>query len=155
MSSNHKDRWIATVDERRARLFRCTPIDNRPWHLEETETLRSPYELEHERGRPSMLTGAPGPQPALAGHGHTLEEEQQRFARDVAGWLESKASQLESTPVKVFAPPRFLGMLRGRFSKRTEPKVELIQCELSSVPQHELAKHPAVTRALAIPPVKN
>jgi protein required for attachment to host cells len=143
--------WIATVDERRARIFRCTRTLRHGWHVEEHGVaLRNIHEEDHERRRPAILGSGPHTMPPHeAGWGHEQQEEQRRFARDVAHWLEERLVRSEIDALRVFAPTRFLGLLREYLPERTRGTLRLMEGELAQLRPHELAEHPAVRAALS------
>ena len=107
--------WIFIVDNGRGRLLKGAPAPRGRFHLELDDSIENTWE-EHERGRPSPLTGKDGR--SYASVGHEDEEMMRRFARDVAGWLDEKTRRLDIDRLALFAPPRFLGALRQAWSPR-------------------------------------
>jgi len=149
MTAGHQ-REFATVDERRARLFRCTPTVRGTWRIEETEALRSIWEDDHEHRRPAILGVGGGTMPPHeAALGHEPEEEVRRFAGDVAPWLRKHAHPAGSEPLVVFAAPRFLGALRRHDADLDRAGLRLVESELTRLRPHELAVHPAVATLLS------
>lgn len=145
-----RDRWIATVDSRRARMFRCRPTEQHGWRLEEAEVaLRNPWEDAHERGRPSYLPKAPqaGPQTS-AGEDRQEEEAQRRFARNVASWIDGSLRKVENPPLVCFCPAKILGEIRDSLPQQSRSQVRFCQLELSKLHPAQLAEHPAVNSAL-------
>jgi protein required for attachment to host cells len=150
MMTKASERLLATVDERQARLFRCTPTMRGTWRLEETHSLRSPWEEDHERRRPAILGRGPETMPPHeAAFGHEEEEERRRFARDVADWLRKHAPPSGADPLLVFAAPRFLGLMREGAAELDRVAIRLMESELSRLHPHELAEHPAVVALLS------
>jgi len=154
--------WIVAADVRRAALFGCKRLPSGDLRLEPQDTIENAHESEHEHGRPVLRGGAekPGSPMRSSGHaaphavsaGHTAEEEETRFAREVGDWLRGVARALgPAAPargsVTVFAPPRFLGLLR-KHAGDLGAAVDLREGELAQVPPHELATHPAVLEAV-------
>lgn len=144
------ERWIATVDARRARMFRCHPTRQHAWRLEEAEVaLRNPWEQAHERGRPNYMPKGPqaGPHHA-ATEGRQEEEGQRRFAKDVAGWLDAHLKNVSQVPVVCFGPAKFLGSVRDALPRHALTSVVFRDLELSQMQPSQLAQHPAVHSAL-------
>lgn len=140
---------IVISDQRSARLFVRASEPGGRWRLEERARLHNRHEGEHEHHRPDLLgrgapTAAAGPQ-RLVSEGHTREEEARRFAREVAAWLGEQRGACSLDRITLFAPPRFLGMLREEQAPRAA--VEMLEGELTGVPVHELASHPEILAA--------
>ncbi len=146
MRANHtQEHWFVTADSRRATLFCGVKDDNNRLRVEEDRTVANVHEKEHERGRPSALghgSGAAGA-PSFASFGHTGEEEQKRFVREVCTWLKQAADQHQIPVVTVFAPPEFIGQLRPELNGLSS-RVELRKAELTRLRPGALATHPAV-----------
>jgi protein required for attachment to host cells len=143
------EQWIAMVDERRARLFRCARTRRGTWRVEEREALRSVWEEDHERHRPAILGRGPATMPPHeAGWGHEAEEQSRRFAHEVGRWLRARVERVGADPLTVFAAPRFLGLLREQLPDEWRRGVRFIETELTRLRPHELAEHPVVVSAL-------
>lgn len=143
---------IVISDQRSARLFVRASEPGGRWRLEERSRLENRHEREHEHHRPDLLgRGAPPTAAAAAGpqhlvsQGHTREEEARRFAREVAAWLGEQRHACSLDRITLFAPPRFLGLLREEQAPRAA--VEMVEGELAGVPPHALASHPAILAA--------
>jgi hypothetical protein len=78
--------------------------------------------------------------------GHEHEEEQRRFAREVASWLTQARQNPDAHRVTLFAPARFLGVLRGELVP--DAVTELREAELTHLRPSELASHPSVLQAV-------
>ncbi|MDX2116336.1 MAG: host attachment protein [Planctomycetota bacterium] len=142
--------WFVTADERVARLFSCTRTPAGTPHVYEIASIQNGHEMEHERGRPDMLSGgarAPGaggsPFPHLAAWKDTEAEENRRFAREVSRWLTSESAERKFDRPRIFAASRFLGLLR----KEMPDGADLYEAELTRLQPGALAKHPAVKEA--------
>lgn len=145
----NRDRWIATVDARRARMFRCSPTREHGWRLEEADVaLRNPWEDAHERGRPNYMSKGPQAGPHHAAEGRQEEEGQRRFARDVAVWLGDHLKRFEQPQLACFGPARIIGDIRDSMPQQSRPQVQFYDLELSKLRPAQLAEHPAVTAAL-------
>ena len=152
----HSVNWIVTADSRRALLFACQRTPGGEVHLEQRESIENTHESEHEHGRPVLAGGAErrgsvtrsGARAAPHGvaPGHELEEGQRRFAHEVRSWLTEARRNAGAERVVVFAPARFLGLLRGEFAG--DPTTGLREGELTHLRPHELAAHPAVLGAV-------
>lgn len=164
--------WFAVVDAREARLLRLEmAFGDRP-HVAEEGRLQSRWEDEHEHGRPAMLGRASaglapgpgpgaGPRPSHASRGHEREEERLRFARDIRGWLDTEGRRRGLANLIVFAAPRVFGDLRSLLEATTVaagdatvgdpgrgPAIALHEAELTHLAADELARHPAIRRAI-------
>ena len=163
MNRGQPNRWIVTTDSRHARVFAWERTPGGVLRLEPLRWIDNPHESEHERARASELVlasaGAPGRGvPQGASEGHTSEEEERRFARELAGrggWLSRSIRELKADRVTVFAPPRFLGLLReemdadtGRGDGPIPECVTFEAVELTHLRPGELAVHPRVVRAV-------
>ncbi|MEI7658342.1 MAG: host attachment protein [Phycisphaerae bacterium] len=163
MNRERMNKWIVTVDCRHARVFGWERTPGGALRLEPLRWIDNPHEAEHERGRPNLLgvaaVGAPGRGvPQGASEGHAAEEEERRFARDLAGrggWLCRAIHELKADRVTVFAPAKFLGMLREEMDANTGrgdgPLPECVSFEageLTHLRPGELAVHPRVMNAV-------
>lgn len=153
---SHPQQWLVTADARRATLFSCQRLPGGGLHLEPQRTIENVHEAEHERHRPMLAGGAERrgsiarsgarAAPHTVATGRTAEEEDQRFAREVGGWLSTARRELALGTMTVFAAPRFLGLLREQ--PGFDGAEEMHAAELSQLPAQELALHPAVLRAV-------
>ncbi len=163
MNREQMNKWIVTTDCRHARVFAWERTPGGSLRLEAVRWIDNPHEGEHERGRPSELgrtaVGAPGRGvPQNASEGHASEEEERKFARELAGrggWLCRTIQELKADRVTVFAPARFLGLIREEMDAHTGrgdgPMPECVAFEageLTHLRPGELAVHPKVVRAI-------
>lgn len=140
--------WFVTADSRGATLFQGARDDRKRLRLEPERQVENRYENDHERHRPSALgRGGGTPAPTFADAGHTEEEAQKRFARDVCHWLRAAQQQLHFPTVTVFAPPELLGQLRSELNGMSS-MVELRRADLTKLTGPALASHPAVMAEL-------
>jgi protein required for attachment to host cells len=137
--------WIFVVDNGRGRLLKGAPAPRGRFHLELDDSIENTGE-EHERGRPSPLTGREGH--SYASRGHEDEEMMKRFARTVASWLEEKTRRLNIDRLALFAPPRFLGALRQAWSPRLAVRVDEHEGDLGYMGPGDLARHRSISRLL-------
>jgi len=153
----YAQQWIITADARRASLFACQRKHGGALLVNHLRSIDNPHENEHERGRPILAGGAERPgsiarsgaraAPQDVAGRRTEEEEHRRFARDVASWLADARKALGVQRVVLFAPARFLGMLRDELAG--DALTDLREGELTRFDEHELAAHPAVLKAVA------
>lgn len=144
MRANHtQEHWFVTADNRRATLFHGKKDENNRLRVEEDRSVENIHEKEHERGRPSALGSSGSGAPSFASFGHTGDEEQKRFVREVCAWLKQAAEQHQFAMVTVFAPPEFIGQLRPELNGLSS-RVELRKAELTRLRPGALATHPAV-----------
>jgi protein required for attachment to host cells len=139
-------RYFITADSRRASVFSFRQVAPGRCQVDQVRTLFNSHESEHDRGRPGTLGRMPGGLPQALGQSRQAEEEVRRFAHDVGSWLRVTANELRLGPLTVFAPPRFLGVLRAILDKNIA--FDLRQGELTHLRAAELASHPAVVAAM-------
>ncbi len=137
--------WIFIVDNGRGRLLKGAPAPRGRFHLELNDSIQNTWE-EHQRGRPSPLTGRGGH--SYASVGHEDEEMMKRFARDVAGWLDEKTRRLNIDRLALFAPPRFLGALRQAWSPRLAVRVDEYEGDLGYMGAGDLVRHRTIAQLL-------
>mgnify|MGYP000843974413 FL=1 len=150
--------WIVVADARIASLFECKRTPNGSLHIEAVKSIRNSHEAEHERGRPNLAGGAERrgsvtssgahAAPHTVGPKHTADEEHRRFAREVHAWLAETAHRSAPGRVTLFAPARFLGLLREE-SPRAGDDASFREGDLTHLRPQELAAHPAVLSALS------
>jgi protein required for attachment to host cells len=118
--------WVVACDASRARIFQVGPRRDK-WQL-----VR---ELEHPAGRAKgrdLLTDAPGrtkqsgspTRPAMDPTTEPHEVESERFARSLAGILESGLAENGYQQLVLIAPPHFLGLLRAALPQNVAKHVE-------------------------------
>ncbi len=139
--------WFFLVDEGRGRLLSGQPVPAGKFHLEEVESIDNRWE-EHQHQHPSARVGREGH--AYASPGHEPEEMMRRDAKDMAEWLEARLEKHGIERVHVFAPPRFLGVLRDQFSPHVRERVEEHHGDLVPVEMVGLMHHPAILEVLGV-----
>jgi protein required for attachment to host cells len=156
---NPPHRWIVTADGRRATLFSCRSVPGGHIHVDPDDSIQNEWENSHEHQRPTLMGGSErrgsigrssaAAAPHSVSQGHTSEEEQERFAREVSTWLGRNVKSKETGRVCVFAAPHFLGLLRAQVGD--SDALEFYEGELTHLRPSELATHPAVVSALTRP----
>lgn len=114
-------------------------------HVEERSSVH--YEWEgHEHGRPSLSS--------KLGHtyasGHEEEEDLRRFARQVTQWLEQQIKEHSIDRMVVFAPPRFLGVLRKTCSSHLASCIEQRSEDLAHLRTSDLSVHPVILELVGL-----
>ncbi len=142
---NKTETWIVVVDNGRGRLLRGTQVPPGRYHLEETGSIENKWE-EHEHGRPSPRWGKAGH--TYASLGHEDEERMSRFARNVAKWLEQTTGERKIDRLSLFAPPRFLGVLRQTWSPRLAQRIAEHESDLGYMAAGDLARHQSIVKVL-------
>lgn len=152
MKANAKSRLLVLADTRVAKLFEIAPTPGGSARMTLLEEAHNQHEGEHERGRASILDGstrlhrgrgAPDATPPhFADFGHTAEEEDKRFAREVRQWLARKRA--EHGDLSVLASSRLFGMLR----QDTPEGVRLEEGEFAQMPVKELSSHRRILNEL-------
>ncbi len=154
----HAPIWIVTADARNARIYSCRRVAGNGPYLEELSAITNTHEAEHERQRP-ILGGGAERRGAVARSGahaaphaiappRTADEETARFAREVSDWLASSRKHRSTGRVILFAPPRFLGLLRKQIAP--DAATQILEGDLSQLDARDLAAHPAVRQALGV-----
>lgn len=148
--------YLVIADARRAQLLACQRLNTAGIGLRAVRTLENAHEAEHEHHRPSLggggeRQGSPTRGSAHAGphsiaQGHTAEEETERFAREIGRWLERAQGELGTARLVLFAPPRFLGLLRKHISTHGAP--ELREGDFARLDLNQLTVHPTVVAAM-------
>lgn len=138
--------WLLVTDARRCRLFLGKRTAAGRLHLDEQARLDEVWQ-EQEHHRPAPL-GSPSGK-SYIDPGHADEERMHRFAKAVAGWMSEQARGMKFTKLHLFAPKRFLGMLRPEYPSQLKSGILDEAHDLAQLSAGELAEHPAVT---AIPP---
>lgn len=133
--------WVFVGDGGGGRLLRCglAPLDR--CHVEEAASIEDRWE-GHEHGRPSPRVERSGT--GSAPQTHDREEQNNRFAREVATWLDRKVAEHGMADLVVFAPPRFLGVLRKVHGGRLSANVTEQEGDLTGLSTAALARHPAI-----------
>jgi protein required for attachment to host cells len=138
--------WLLITDARRSRLFQGKRTPAGRLHLDERARLDEVW-AEQEHHRPAPL-GAPSGRSYIDA-GHADEERMHRFAKTVAGWMDEQARAHKFGKLHLFAPKRFLGVLRPAYSGGLKNLIVDEAHDLAQLSAGELADHPAV---MAIPP---
>jgi protein required for attachment to host cells len=134
--------WVVLADARRCRLLCCGLTRHDRCHVEEYESFHNTWP-GHEHHRPSPLSGKTGD--SYAAQNNEASEDLNRFARQVANWLDHKIDNGIGSAV-LFAPPRFLGALRSVQPDRFSQRVRQQNAEMVHLPIRALSKHPAIRR---------
>jgi protein required for attachment to host cells len=143
MTSPH---WILAADERAGRLLRLDRGASGHARVVVEEEILDSWQ-DHEHGRPSPRSGKGGH--TYASRGHEDETRRERFAKEVAVWLERRTERQNIDRIAVFAPPRFLGALRDAWSPRLALRVDEHHGDLAHLGPVELAEHDAILELLA------
>ena len=138
--------WVLTADEGVGRLLRVERTAPGRAHVAVDDEIHDTWE-EHQHGRPSPLSGKRGH--TYASWGHEDETRRERFAKEIAVWLEQRAENLHIARIAVFAPPRFLGALRGAWSPRLAIRVDEHHGDLTHLSPGDLACHDSIIRLVS------
>lgn len=147
MMNNDGTAWVLLADAVQARLLECSVVPPGRCHAEQRAALENGHP-EPERGRPSPLLARGKPAYGSGGQEKAEAEKHERFARELASWMQEQVQRHGIDRVHLFASPRFLGTLRrslpGRMADRIEEHAtNLIKRETSAV-----VEHPEVRRLL-------
>lgn len=141
MMNRNSQSWVLTADEEAGRLLRVERTASGQAHVAIDDEIHDSWQ-EHEHGRPSPLGGKSGH--TYASVGHEDETRRERFAKEVAVWLEQRAEEMHINRIVVFAAPKFLGALRGAWSPRIAIRVEEHHGDLTHLSAGDLARHDAI-----------
>lgn len=143
MTTQH---WVLLCDERSGRLVYVNRTVSGHAHVTERDQLPNTWE-PHQHTRPSPLGEKDGHTNASWGHGDEMQRK--RFAKEISVWMEQLADELSIDRLAVFAPPKFLGVLRDAWSPRFAIRVNDFHGELSGLSTGELEHHPSIVRLLS------
>jgi hypothetical protein len=135
------------VDARRARRLRFSRTPRGSLHVDELDRLGEAWD-EKQHGRPSMLAARGR---SYAGIRHEREERRQRFARDVALWLQRQVPAGDGA-VTVFCAQPLLGALRKGATQALLRRVRLREGDLGWLNRRELSRQKAIDALLPLPP---
>jgi protein required for attachment to host cells len=139
-------RWILAADEQIGRLLRVERTATDHLHAVIVDEIQESWE-EHQHGRPSPLRGKSGH--SYASEGHEEETRRDRFAKEIAIWLEQQAERLHMERIAVFAPPRFLGSLREAWSARFALRLDEHHGDLTHLNTGDLVTHESIASLIA------
>ena len=132
--------WILVANASRARLFSTDELAEN-WTLREEFYHEESRVLSHElQSQPDKLEGGIRRKPETERSAHGLQEqEQERFARQLAERLDQGLNAQAFERLVVAAPPTFLGMLRKAISPQVQKRLMLdLRADYSNVPVREL-----------------
>lgn len=133
--------WFALADEQQCRLLKCRLTRLGTPHVEMVERHENTWP-GHEYGRPMPLRAKDGHSYAAAVRNE--EEDANRYARELAPWIQERFAAHQLEHLTVFAPPRFLGVLRKTPFGEIEPKIDCRLGDLVNLSEGALAEHPRV-----------
>jgi protein required for attachment to host cells len=139
--------WILTADEEVGRLLRVERTVSGHAHVAVDDEILDTWE-EHQHGRPSPRSGKSGH--TYASRGHEDETRRERFAKEIAVWLERRAEELHIDRIAVFAPPRFQGALRDAWSPRLAIRVDEHHGDLAHLSPGDLACHGSIVSLMSV-----
>ncbi len=141
---NENGTWLMTVDRRSARLLHGSTTAHGRLHVDALDALEEDWN-EFEHGRPSPRAGKDAH--SYASPGHEAEERLHRFAKRVAGFLESSLAEHHVERLHVFSSRRLLGDLRRVLPRRLDGRLDLRPLDIAHLKPNELATHEAVVAA--------
>jgi len=136
--------WILTADSEYARFLESSGSKG---PLKELNTMVCASARQQEQ---ELVSDRPGRSFGRAGGGrHSMESgndakhiEAERFAKEIADYLESALEKKMFSRIVFVAPPAFLGLLRGSISQRLKSTVSqeidknIVRMELSELRKH-------------------
>jgi len=84
-----------------------------------------------------------------ASWGHEDDMQRNRFAKEIGVWMEQLAGELSIDRLAVFAPPKFLGVLRDSWSPRFAILVSDFHGELTGLSTTDLEHHASIVHLLS------
>lgn len=134
--------WVLVADLEGGRLLECTRKPPQGWcHLEERDAIRNDWESHDLGGKPTRVAPGGG---SYQNPVTQVADRRQRFAKDLAQWLERKVKEHRIPMIEIFAPPKLRGDLRKATPARLKNQLREHSADLRSMPLSELAKHPAI-----------
>ena len=135
--------WVALANAHRGKLLRCECSGSGHPHVQIVETIHYAWE-GHEHHRPSPLTGRGGHD--YAGAGHEREEDERRFARQFAEWLDDQLTEHQVQEVNLLiAPASFLGAFRKVCPSALAHRLAAVEVgDLTNCERSALQAHPRI-----------
>lgn len=140
--------WVCLADAQKARLLRCGVMPTARCHVDEKGAIEPVWE-GHEHARPSPRSGKTGN--TYASEGHEAHEELNRFARQIMNWLKDEAASRGIDQFVLFAPPRFLGVMRSIRVAHTYARIAKREGDLVNLDTAALSRHPAIHELVGLP----
>ncbi len=136
-------RWVVVADQSRARIF-TTEEPQGP--LLQLASMDNPHGRERAQ---SMGTDRPGRSFDSHGQGRhamgtsvePVEQENIRYAKEVAGYLESACHDGRCKELLLVAGPHFLGVLRKQLHTPPDIKISVIDKNLGQYEAREIRSH--------------
>jgi protein required for attachment to host cells len=152
--------WVIAADANRARIFEVTQDDK----LQEIEDMYNPEGRMSDRDeisdaygnfrqgkgaptRPAELAGSPGVGHRMPGNTadpkeSMLEHHLDLFSKEVDRYLDKARTEHRFEKLRVFADPKFLGMMRRNMSKEVQKMVEEeVPKEISGLTNHQVEEY--------------
>lgn len=139
--------WVFLADAAHGRLLRCGTVPGERCHVEEIDRIDCTWE-GHQHERPTPRIGKSGHSYASAGH--DVDEDLDRFARQVARWLELRMADLGIDRMVTLTPPRFLGAFRKVRSEQLASRLQDRQGDLIGLAASELSNHPSIRELVGL-----
>jgi protein required for attachment to host cells len=135
--------WVVVCDGRKALVMENSG-DEKFLNLKTKNVFDHPDPKTSEMG-----TDAPGRSFSSVGHGRSAmeqtdwhEQEEERFLRKLAGYLDAEAKAGRAKGITIVAPPRALGVLRPAYTHDLRRVLQTeIDKDLVGMPLHEIEKH--------------
>ncbi|MBL4808880.1 MAG: host attachment protein [Phycisphaerales bacterium] len=143
MTTQH---WALLCDERGGRLVCIDRTASGHPHVTERDRLTNTWE-PRQHTRPSPLGEKDGH--TNASWGHEDEMQRKRFAKEIGVWVEQLADELSIDRLAVFAPPKFLGVLRDSWSPKFAILVSDFHGELTGLSVGDLEHHASIVHLLS------
>lgn len=140
-------RWVLVADARHGGLLCCGLTSQDRCHVEECDSIQNDWP-GHDHPRSGPLWKGTGVSYGI--EDDEVREPMSRFGRQVVAWLNHKMAEYEIERIIIFAPPRFLGVLRNEQSTDLAGRAIEHKGELVNVPTSELAKHPAIRELVGL-----
>ena len=120
--------WILACDASRARLF-SAELREDDWSLvrefDDPEGRKPSREIQPSAppGRMQVSRGVGARRSSMEPHASPKENEAERFAKELANFLEEATAKNEFDALVLAAPPHFLGMLNGALTKQSAKRL--------------------------------
>lgn len=139
--------WVMLADAGCGRLLECNSAPLYRCHVEEVDRIENTWE-GHEHCRPSPLASKNGH--TYASLGHDSDEDLDRFARELAPWLQRQIADHGIDRLTFFAPPRLLGAFRKERPVQLGNCLEERHGDFVGLDVKQISNHPAIRELVSL-----
>ena len=137
--------WFILANDHLARLLLAGRTPTGRCCISEVDTIESPFP-QFDGGRPYAYCQLSGY--SYADNLNAINEERQRFTKQLARWIEELLSQHEMKHLTVFTPAGSIGFLREYLHPVQRDRIDLSDENLMHLTDDALERHCAITSLL-------